>query len=165
MEDTFTIPVSFDEFVIWLNGHTRRTNVLPAQVMLWEGRTSATVTAHGAQFIFYLEEDTDARTTLRASLWSGNEPTPAARQWYADTLQAIRQKWPQRTKKKPGRHKMKCNAWAEEQAREGRTVAEVFEEWRRRYREENGGDPESAADEGLANPRAYLTEVMQRAQK
>ena len=165
MEDTFTIPVSFDEFVIWLNGHTRRTNVLPAQVMLWEGRTSATVTAHGAQFIFYLEEDTDARTTLRALLWSGNEPTPAARQWYADTLQAIRQKWPQRTKKKPGRHKMKCNAWAEEQAREGRTVAEVFEEWRRRYREENGGDPESAADEGLANPRAYLTEVMQRAQK
>ena len=93
MEDTFTIPVSFGEFTRWLDDRAGDMGLLPAQVMTLDGRRSATVTAHGAQFAFYLEEDTDDRTTLRALLWSGNEPTPAARQWYADTLQAIRQKW------------------------------------------------------------------------
>ena len=80
MEDTFTIPVSFDEFVIWLNGHTRRTNVLPAQVMLWESSTSATVTAHGAQHVFTVQEEADDRTALHAELWPGSaEPTQEAK--------------------------------------------------------------------------------------
>jgi hypothetical protein len=97
MKDTFTIPVSFDEFVAWLNGHARRTKVLPATVMTLPDRTAAIVTAHGAQIAFVLLDDADDRATLRAEIWSSIEPTPEARQWYAETLQAIRLKWPPAT--------------------------------------------------------------------
>lgn len=98
MEDTFTIPVSFDEFVTWLDGHARRTLEAwrRADVMTFDGRTAATVIAHGAQYAFTVQDEDADRVTLHAELWSSTEP-PAAQQWYADTLQAIRQKWPPAT--------------------------------------------------------------------
>jgi len=163
-KDTFTIPVSFDEFVTWLEGHARRTKINSGYIhgAYAPGHAAAvSVVAHGAQIAFILLEDADDRATLRAEIWCSIEPTPESRQWYAETLQAIRLKWPQHTKKKPGRRKMDCNAWAEEQARQGRTVADIFDEWRRRYTEETS----EAEYQGVDDPRRYLTEVMSRTRR
>lgn len=89
------------------------------------------------------------------------EITPELEQYYQAMTTAIRLKWPQHTKKKPGRRKMDCNAWAEEQARQGRTVADIFDEWRRRYTEETG----EAEYQKVDDPRRYLTEVMSRVRR
>lgn len=92
-KDTFTIPVSFDEFVTWLNGHARRTNVISGLGVSVPGHATVAANARGALVVFILLEDADDRATLRAEIWSSIEPTPEARQWYAETLQAIRLKW------------------------------------------------------------------------
>jgi hypothetical protein len=93
--------------------------------------------------------------------FKSKEIAPELEQYYQAMMQAIRQKWPQRTKKAPGRHKMKCNAWAEEQAREGRTLDEILPEWCDRYKEENG----AAAFTLLDDPRKSCAEAMRGANK
>lgn len=89
------------------------------------------------------------------------EIAPELEQYYQAMIQAIRQKWPQRTKKKPGRHKLKCNAWAEEQARQGRTVDDILDEWCKRYSQENGAGELDRLDD----PRKSCAEAMRRANK
>lgn len=89
------------------------------------------------------------------------EIAPELEQYFQTMMQAIRQKWPQRTKKKPGRHKMKCNAWAEEQARQGRTVDDILDDWCKRYSQENGAEELARLDD----PRKSCAEAMRGANK
>lgn len=151
MEDTFTIPVSFDEFVTWLNGHARRTNVLPAQVMTLDGRTAATVTAHGAQYAFTVQDEDADRVTLHAELWSGIEPPQEAQQWYADTLQAIRQKWPPATTTRLTSEDLaRIEGQFAEFEREQREMDAIFAAIHRGIRAGSAETPKPAADTGQA---------------
>lgn len=161
MEDTFTIQATFEDFVSWLDGHTRRTLEAwrRAEVMTWQNRTSAIVIAHATQIAFTVQAEDESTVTMRAELWTAAEPTPEARQWLAGTMDAIGRKWPQKSRKKSGRHKMECNAWAEERAKQGKTVDDILADWCELYAQEQGAE----RLESLASPREYLAEIMRRA--